>query len=583
MTRTDQRLSRERCLAAKLALGEPYDFAATAPNWTPGHGGWPVDRVVTAAGIRRLIVGDGGTRRIDARGLVIRGAVIEGKLDLRDVVVDFPLSLTNCRFTGPVMMERATLATLDLSGSVFSSEVDLENTWVRGNFGARSARFLGANEQHICFNGFNLRVDGLLGLVGITARGMVSLIGCRCRNLSLARSRLHLPPDAFHDTWLAADLPSLNADSIYVETNLSLEGVVAEGVIKAVSATIDGQLVADGLNIRSETWLNSSLNLIGSHIGGIVFLGVTAKKVVDISALEAGRSVTLAGASLTGEPSLQANGMKVRDELDLRDLAKLSGTVSLVACEIGSLQLPEEEAALPVLGDVTGWKLTDIHGAVRADRGVAARWLEGQQTAQPWQELARFYERSGQPDDARSINYRSAVRSSRSARGLSWVGRQAYRWTTGHGYYPLRSLLWLVAVFAIAWGISWIWQQSFTTPVTATMRAEMNTREQEPTGVDCGPARSDEPGASATGATRACDAGRVPASACPDEASAWDTPCLDPAGYAVSVAFPAGVAAQAWSPPPGAVSGVLFVLRLLAWVLTAFLVAGVTGLLRRQA
>lgn len=70
---------------------------------------------------------------------------------------------------------------------------------------------------------------------------------------------------------------------------------------------------------------------------------------------------------------------------------------------------------------------------------------------QPWQKLAAVYEGNGQPADVRWMRYRSAVRSSRGTKGAQrgWA-RQAYRWTSGHGYYPLTALSWLVVIFGLA-------------------------------------------------------------------------------------------------------------------------------------
>jgi hypothetical protein len=54
--------------------------------------------------------------------------------------------------------------------------------------------------------------------------------------------------------------------------------------------------------------------------------------------------------------------------------------------------------------------------------------------------------------------------------------------------------------------------------------------------------------------------------------------------YALTTAFPAAAATQPWAPPTDgwAPAVVFYVLRLLAWVFTALLLAGVTGLLRKQ-
>jgi hypothetical protein len=72
----------------------------------------------------------------------------------------------------------------------------------------------------------------------------------------------------------------------------------------------------------------------------------------------------------------------------------------------------------------------------------------------------------------------------------------------------------------------------------------------------------------------------VPAELC---SAAWDIDCFAPGPYALGVAFPAAAAAtsQPWSPPSEWAIAIQ-ILRGLAWIFTALLLAGVTGLLRKQ-
>jgi hypothetical protein len=206
---------------------------------------------------------------------------------------------------------------------------------------------------------------------------------------------------------------------------------------------------------------------------------------------------------------------------------------------------------------------------IRTDRRAAAGWLDSQWAAQPWQELATVYDRNGQPADARWIRYRSAVRSTRNTKGWSWLGRQTYRWTTGHGYYPLAAAGWLIVIFGIAWSLAAAWADEFTTTTTDTISADLTARaEAAATSGQAEDPPIPEP-----------LPGRVPAAWC---THGWDVPCLDPPVYALTTAFPAAAATQAWTPPDGWLTVVFYVLRLLAWVFTALLLAGVTGLLRKQ-
>lgn len=54
---------------------------------------------------------------------------------------------------------------------------------------------------------------------------------------------------------------------------------------------------------------------------------------------------------------------------------------------------------------LAGYLVHDIHGLLRTDRKAAKDWLDNSTvfTSQPWEELARVYDRNGQPADARCL------------------------------------------------------------------------------------------------------------------------------------------------------------------------------------
>lgn len=233
-----------------------------------------------------------------------------------------------------------------------------------------------------------------------------------------------------------------------------------------------------------------------------------------------------------------------------------------------NLVLPAPTSQLPKLADATGWQLRDLQGVICTERRAAADWLDTQNqfVSQPWQEIAAAYERNGQPADARWMRYQAAVRSTRNTKSrASRAGQQIYRATTGHGYYPLLALGWLLMIFAVALGVTAATGDRFTAAATETIRDDLATR-----------AGTDEP----VIPDPLVD-GRVPLVWC---APAWDTVCLDTPSYALAIAVPAiGIGiTQPWQPPSGWPTTTLQILRVASWVFTALRLAGVTGLLRKQ-
>jgi hypothetical protein len=150
-----------------------------------------------------------------------------------------------------------------------------------------------------------------------------------------------------------------------------------------------------------------------------------------------------------------------------------------------------------------------------------------------------------------------AVRATQRARLRNKPVRWIYLITTGHGYYPLIALVWLTAMFIGAFAITATHHDDFTTPTTAQVAKLLSAETHAPIGP-----------------------GRVTANNCHNPA--WDTPCLNDLVFATSVTLSPVVGPQAWSPPDGWVGIALVTLRVFAWIFVALLLAGLTGLLRKQ-
>ena len=184
------------------------------------------------------------------------------------------------------------------------------------------------------------------------------------------------------------------------------------------------------------------------------------------------------------------------------------------------------EDNLPKLMMATGWSLGDVYGVLIADPKVADRWLAsaGDAGSAPMLELASVYEREGQPGDARWLRYRAAVHVTRRTRGwAAKLGRRCYGALVGHGYYPLRALAWLLVVLLAIGILSYAKASEFSTAITATIRADLETRATGPTDMTDPPIPSPIPG-------------RAVAAWCVPE---WDIPCFEPGLYTLITTLPA--------------------------------------------
>ena len=158
--------------------------------------------------------------------------------------------------------------------------------------------------------------------------------------------------------------------------------------------------------------------------------------------------------------------------------------------------------------------------------------------------MAAVCDRNGRPSDARWFRYQGAVRARRRS---GWLGGRIpgliYGLTTGHGYYPLRSLVWLLLVMLCTFGLARAFQDSFIPDA-------------------------------AEGATVA------KATSCND--SAGSATCFDALTYSIANTLPISTGvSQSWQPSPGWLSYTMQMLRVCGWILAGLMVAGLAGLLKR--
>lgn len=169
----------------------------------------------------------------------------------------------------------------------------------------------------------------------------------------------------------------------------------------------------------------------------------------------------------------------------------------------------------------------------------------------------------GQPADARRLRYDAANQVTKRARCRFKPLRWTYRAVAGHGYYPLAAAGWLVVAFILGTVLVAYNQADFvpTKPDAARTAAETHAHNN-----------GGDPPPSPITAHVDCDL--YPG-----------YPCLIPGTYTLTSIVPAALGTQTdWtikSRPSRVISWGLPILRLLSWVFTAILLAGVTGLLRK--
>lgn len=386
----------------------------------------------------------------------------------------------------------------------------------------------------------HVRVPVPIQLTACRFDGPVDFDGAHFEYLRLAESAFGTDQESEPSS---CGLLSMNLATI--NTDLDLRGLTVHGTLRLYSAQIDGSVFLTGARVHGAK--EPVLILDGTRIGQSLYLRrIHVAGQTRIAHARIGGQVTLAGATLDAGQgrALVLDGTSIGQSLFLRGLQSMAGDLSLVSARIDNLVVAQE-AERPRTGEpepvrqatvsANGVAIRDVHGWLRTNRRAAAEWLDRRAdgtpfSPQPWHEFAAVYERNGRPENARWMRYQAARRTARGTSPLTRAALRAYQLLVGFGYYPLITIVWLAALWLAAFWITGTYQQAFV-PIDA------NVAEQLP---------------------------------------------VQPALYALETVVPPAAAVQStpWE-PTGWIVWWLTGFKALGWVLTALLLAGVTGLLRK--
>ncbi|MFC9419927.1 hypothetical protein, partial [Bacillus mobilis] len=332
---------------------------------------------------------------------------------------------------------------------------------------------------------------------------------------------------------------------------------------------IDGQVVLNAAKLTNPG--GDALSLDGAAITGNALLeGLETAGAIRALGVRIVGELRLAGAILSnpGGRALDLSNATI-ETVTLDDAFTTEGRTNLSFVSIRVLSVGAKKSAkgLPHLSGAQGWSVGTFHGFLRMDRNSARAWLDSvddrpqtggrkEFAAQPWKELAKIYDQMGQPEDGRRLRFWAAQKTTRAAPFTSKLIRWLYGAVVGYGYYPARVLLWLVALWICVFVLCSLNPQAFSpTDVRASTVTVVNgnqSRQVRVTGADATPP---------------------------------NYPSFSAGLFAMDTAIPAAATGQAaaWRVTENAwLLGLFAVFKGIAWVATALLLAGITGILRKD-
>jgi hypothetical protein len=310
----DELSEPERALKAALPSGETVDLRANAPGVSddPADGAaWGPERTVGAELIRELLVAETPPGIPPPRALKLRGARIEGELDLERDSLRCPPTLQDCFFEQSLNFREARVPGLRLPGSRVPG-LDAQQLDARGNLELS-----------------NIAAEGEIRLLGAKIAGELDLSGAHLAN-----------PEG----------PALNGDGMSVDGSVSCgEGFVAKGEVSLLSAKIAGKLDLSGARLANPE--GSALSAAALSVeGGLFCGGLTAGGEVSLYAAKIAPALYISGAHLAnlGGSALRADRMTVDGTMFCGDGFVAEGELSLPGAKIaGTLDLSGAKLANP--------------------------------------------------------------------------------------------------------------------------------------------------------------------------------------------------------------------------------------------
>jgi hypothetical protein len=440
---------------------------------------WLRDREIRAGLIRWLCADTEASKRVDPKGILIFAAKITGDLDLLFVAVPFPLGLKQCSLTGDSIFTSIRIPALDLGGCSIKSlradsagvrglvlldrissqgTVTLRHAQIGGDLICRAATL--ESSTGIALDASGAEINGSVFLDdGFSATGAVELAEARISGQLNCGDGTFSNPHGF----------ALFAESVEVKDDVKLVGDFnAEGEVSLSGAQIGHDVQCEG---RFENPGGTALNFENARVGGHFFLrgNFRAKgdNGIDLAFVQIAGNLECDGARFDLDGWLRLDSVRIRGTFQWFDIGIVSTTMlGLMNSSVGNIIDAEKNwpKSWPVKGNLTldGFVYERILVGP-TDAEARLQWLDLAPvfTPQPYRQLAKVLRERGDEEGAKQVLFEMEGRARAKDRArlvhapIRWLGHftkdTLYKTTTGYGIYPGAAIGELLGLTALGW------------------------------------------------------------------------------------------------------------------------------------
>ncbi len=456
---------------------------------------WGEERVLKADRIGWVCTDKDAREEVTHRGIEVKGARIDGNVDLAFRKVPFDLFFESCHFGGIITLLHSVVPGLYLSGSQ-TKYIEAEGLSVKNNvflkngfrsdgkINLRTSRIGGTldcsgssfeNNDGEAISAYAMKVDGdVVFTKGFYAKGFGSEGAVNIR-ASRIGGVLNCSGGSFENS----DGVSINAYGMKVGGDVLFKnGFKSDGVVILIDAEIKGGLECSKCKFTNPNPDKESINALRMRVVGNVFLQncFMARGEVRLNQANIGQDLGCTACRFESKngPSLNAEGIRVGGSVFCRNNFQAIGSVNFIIsrvhvgfqwrnvltpdktsldlrlAEIGSIWVAPN--SWPKKGNLrlNGLVYSDIPGDAHQDAATLISFLNLQPSdkyyPQPYEQMAKVLKASGREEDAKKILIeKNKIRLERGELNLiSKVWLWLLGALIGYGYRP-----WKAGVYAM--------------------------------------------------------------------------------------------------------------------------------------
>jgi hypothetical protein len=463
MLADDTLVETERRILQAASTGVLVDLCEGESDIDVAHGdGWSASRTVRAALLAELLTGARSPASGTLRTLKLRGARITGTLDLEAATLIAPLLLRECYIEEPINLRGATAPSIGLPGchvpgiaaaqlhTAGNLELD-EGFTACGEVRLVGAQIGGAfslrgaslsNPGGGALVAVRLTVSGTMNCYNITTYGEINLMGAHIGDLTFTGANLSNPGGY-----------ALLASRLTVDQAMFCRGgFTTHGEVHMWNARI-GML--DFVHATLTNPGAMALDADGITVDHMAFRdGSSAQGQVNLSGARIGSELDCRGSHFASPGNVALNLQRITTPvLYLLPEEPPDGTVNLDNAQVGSFD--DDPASWPKKLRLRGFVYDILENDtvnVRARLGWLARDPDGYRP-QPYDQLAKAYTGAGHDTAARQVKITKEWRRRRELNPLAKLWNWLLYLTVGYGYRTWLAGIWLAGLLALGTGV----------------------------------------------------------------------------------------------------------------------------------